>query len=147
MAGIIISKDDSNVYSLNPEDFVLDTREIGGMKCLGTFHFGQDEYTELYRAPGPIPGTTFTYGRIRIEHNLDYPPAHKGYLVAFNQVGDGVPPVRANPLPTNYGNGAVVISSNKDEVIVEGCPVEGTAGGPYYVTVVVFMENLDSDVI
>lgn len=144
MQGLIISKGESNINSSNPENIVLDTRASGGMKKLPTMFFYPKDYTEIYTAPGPFPGSFFTYGRIRIKHGLGYPPAFSGYVVRYSEDNDNVS-VQAMPVTTGFGT--VIARSNDEEVIVEQCPPADDETGPYYIVMNVFIENLESDIV
>jgi len=140
--GMIIAKGNSSILSRDPRNFTLDTREVGGLKVYKTYFIGPEDYTEIYNAAGPSAGSFYDYGRIRIPHNLGFPPAFKAYLMSYAQ-----PYVQSSTiqvLPVALGEGVVTISSNSTEVLVEKAPIVGRAGGPYYLTIVIFAENLDS---
>jgi hypothetical protein len=133
--GMIITKPGSSIVSKDPRNYTLDTREVGGLKVHSTHYIGPEDYTEIYNAAGPFGGSFFDFGRIRIPHNLGFPPAFKAYLVS---------PTITQVLPVALTEGVVTISSNSTEVLVEKAPIVGRTGGPYYLTIVIFAENLDS---
>lgn len=140
--GMIIAKGNSSILSRDPRNFTLDTREVGGLKVYKTYFIGPEDYTEIYNAPGAFGGSFFDFGRIRIPHNLGFPPAFKGYLIAYEQPYEQSSTIQV--LPVALGEGTVTISSNSTEVLIEKAPIVGRPGSPYYLTVVIFAENLDS---
>lgn len=138
--GIKIVKEGFDISTQDPRNIALDTTAVSSLKRLPTLfiHLIDKNITERYvaqRLTGPGTYSYLTMGRIRIPHNLGFPPGYQAWIT-----NDATSDTKSFPQVQFFDD--LEIETFSDSLLITGIDLAMT--GNEWIALNIIAENLEA---